>query len=202
MASLQKKLRRKHQKALKKEAHKNAVRDAKAKLATVFIMQEFENDLRVKAIGWMLTAWTYELNRGYGFGRKRLNKLFMRLIEFSDDYVRDDWSPVSEWEQALKEEAGFIFCRPEQKNVMRSERIMQEEIERMTVIFACVLFVDFGFRKKRLNHLYAAVRELSKDVDRGEYTWEEIDNVLTKKKIFVDKELLEAKHAKAKAKAA
>lgn len=193
MSSFAKKIRKKKnarnfENAFRKELTENAKLDLKARFAVAFAdikQDKYNSGLRRGTIDDLLTIWAYTLNRDYRYGPVRLRRFFNRAIGIYED-ICTGFSPMPDWEHALREEANFDYLHVDLKQFNHDHRIVLEEIERLTVAFDSAAFCEFGFCKKRLEHCNQAVIDICIGLKKGTCNIDEMDRLLVKKKIFID----------------
>lgn len=184
---LLRKARKKNDREFKRSARYSSNIGLKARYDTAYSMEKHDTKLRDGTTEYMIVTYAYALNHDFKFGLGRMTKFFNRAVEFSR-YIRTNWSPASEWERALKEEAGFTFIHKDRKGYNHDQLVMIEGIETLLIIFSCAMFVEFGFRKKRLQKLYQTCTAISRCLKKNLYTLEDLERLLAKKKILLDME--------------
>lgn len=195
MGSFSRRMKKKSIASFRRDELRKDIADIKACFDVARVthkQRRYDLETRGNVADYLALAWAYVLNRDCHYGMARLTRLFKHVVEFVDE-IHTNWSPLPEWEQALKKEAGFTVKHLDKEPFTHDERVTMSELERQTVIYSCALFVEYNFHGKRLQRCVDSVANIIRQLQYNKYTFEELGSLLAKKKIDMAKISADAK---------
>lgn len=175
-------MRRKHNKAFRRDAEHSAKMGQKSREAVLdaYAVQNMGDKLvQMEAISNTTILFFMALREEYGFGKTRLGRVFDKMAYFAAA-LREGQGTIQDIEDVLKEEADLVMPHAEFPMKSRYQRIEKATFEDTSCIFLFAVHDEFGFCVKRLGRIYDRVAEYAKRLPSGEVSIDRLEKKLAK----------------------